>query len=527
MMKNRFLRQMALNWTSCMVILSLCLPLGILLPAGPALAAEGNSVKLEPSKESVPVGEEFNVKVILKTVENTDSFGCCILWNGNGLIECTGVGEGTFYNSVGQTMIVGNKDYDPYEGWTEVQDKNTLKSEYRMVSVAILGDKAPAKEDTVLNLKFKAREAGDVNIQFVKKKKNCTGSECSLPQLVLTTGGTPKLLTIASTDARITVTGSGGGSGGDGGGSSGDGGSSSSPDKPNLIIEQIDPVKVNNTYTVNYKVTNRGGVKSGDFRTGLYISDNGTPYATEDVKSLEPNASYSGAFNEYVLNSLGPEDVIKVWADDNGKLTQGGNDDHYDTWPYYDVIASKIDMNWIEEGQTYEIKYKIKNLGSKEFQASNTGLLVNGKTEIQTCPALAGGEEYEGKFGPVTLSASGADTVKVCADTLGVVEEAREDNNCQEAEWPATGSGAGQPAGGQSSGGQPAGGNASSNTTQGSGNTAQAQSTVASAAMPQIPETRPATPGITISWDYIGGFIGLIFLVGLLGYVFGRLMTER
>ncbi len=520
MMKNRFLRQMALNWTSCMVILSLCLPLGILLPAGPALAAEGNSVKLEPSAESVTVGSKFNVKVQLKTVENTDTFACCILWKGNGRIKCTGVEEGTFYKSVGPTLIIGDKNFDPYEGWTEVQDKNSLKYEYRLVAVALTGDKAPPAEDTVLNLKFVAEAAGDVNIQFVKKQNNCTGSECSLPQLVLTTGGSSKLLTIASTDARITVTGSGGG--GDGGG-----GSSSSPDKPNLIIEQIDPVKVNNTYTVNYKVTNRGGVKSGDFRTGLYISDNGTPYATEDVKSLEPNASYSGNFNEYALNSLGPEDVIKVWADDNGKLTQGGNDDHYDTWPYYDVIASKIDMNWIEEGQTYEIKYKIKNLGSKEFQASNTRILVNGKTEIQTCPALAGGEEYEGKFGPVTLSASGADTIEVCADTLGGVEEAREDNNCREAEWPAAGSGAGQPAGGQSSGGQTGGDNASSNTTQGSGNAAQAQSTVAPAAMPQIPETRPATPGITISWDYIGGFIGLIFLVGLLGYVFGRLMTER
>jgi len=84
---------------------------------------------------------------------------------------------------------------------------------------------------------------------------------------------------------------------------------------------------------------------------------------------------------------------------------------------------------------TYNVTYKVTNQGFAPAGASNTTININGTVIEDNVPGLAVGMSYNNTFGPFTLS-DGADNIQVCIDSNDSVDEACEDNNCLDNEWP-------------------------------------------------------------------------------------------
>jgi subtilase family serine protease len=380
-----------------------------------------------------------------------------------------------------------------------------------------------------------------------------------------------------------------------------------SADQPELIVAEMLPewVTQDETYKVNYVVKNKGGVASTDFTMALYIDGESEPVVTQMVNELAAGETFTGSFDDYEIELSDGEDELKLCVDYEEQVTEGDetNNCSEEIWPTLDLVVSNISVTWIEQEKTYEVTYTIYNTGGIQAEASTTAVTINGKDTFESIPAIEANDKYEAKYGPVTLSESGLDTIEICADFENVVEESNEDNNCTQKKWPEETSeppseadkpdlsikehgkewkekgktyvvnyivenggsadaetfsvtlylnGDSDPVSTESVTGLKAGEiyegkfdqeelelsegeddlkicvDSDNQVSESDENNNCVEFTINSSdespgtSYPQVPETRPPTPGITISWEYIGGIIGLIFLVGLLGFAVGR-----
>lgn len=546
---------------------------GALAPAPEAKANPGNVFSISPAEVEVSPGDEFDIELKLNSEETSDSAGAVIKWSGSGSIQCTGIEEGPYYSDYASTMILGEEDYDPYAGFAD----------QTFLSVTMLSDDsdASAGEGVLFILHFVAESSGSVDITIaeaqlqVSDKANAT----SIARDFTTENGI------------VTIEGG-------------------SADKPDLIIEEMTPewVTQDETYIVNFIVKNKGGADSADFVVALYTDGESDPIVTETINGLASDDTYEGTFDDFEIELSDEEDELKLCADADKEITEGNEDNNCeeDVWPGIDLVVSDIAISWVEQDSTYEITYVIENKGGKSAADTITSISINGDTQFEACPEIASGSDYEGTFGPVTVSDSGLDTVKVCADAEEQIEESSEDNNCLQKKFPAVEEEDGEPSGEigekadltiseygrkwkkegetytvsytiENTGDGDAGAfdvhlyldgseePAATESVKGlkagqtyEGNFGKEEMTVSDGeddlricadaenkvnesnednnceefntsssgeygqSFPQVPEYRPQGPGITISWEYLGGLLGLVFLAGLLGFVLGR-----
>ena len=109
---------------------------------------------VSPSSVTVKAGDQFDVNVVLKTINPVRAAGCELLWAGTGKIECVDkVSEGDFFKSAGKTIKIGG-DYDAATG-TKGQ-----------VAVSSLAEKGAKGEGTLVTFHFKAVTPGEVTLKI-------------------------------------------------------------------------------------------------------------------------------------------------------------------------------------------------------------------------------------------------------------------------------------------------------------------------------------------------------------------------
>ncbi|MEA2075484.1 MAG: CARDB domain-containing protein [Euryarchaeota archaeon] len=99
-----------------------------------------------------------------------------------------------------------------------------------------------------------------------------------------------------------------------------------------------------------------------------------------------------------------------------------------------DLVINHKYETWIEEGQTYNITYNVCNIGCVGAGASKTRVMIDGTPHPPpgNVPALAPNECFTQTLeGPYTCSGDN-DTIKLCADGPGWIDEIDETNNCIE-----------------------------------------------------------------------------------------------
>jgi subtilase family serine protease len=401
-------------------------------------------------------------------------------------------------------------------------------------------------------------------------------------QLAMTSGsGLPTYCQIKSEPGKVTI-------------------GQSASDMPDLMVKDITPEWITDgeSYKVGFTIKNQGGVDAGSFEVGLYTDDESEAVATETITSLAAGAEYEGNFSNYEVTLSDGEDDLKICVDSKEEITESDEENNCleDIWPGADLIVTGTVIKWVQQDETYEISYKVKNAGSKDTIATKTSININGENKyIENCPELEPDDELEVSYGPITVS-DGTDIIKICADSDKQIDETNENNNCVQKQWPVAENteqpsstdeestlvitafsrewvqpgeeytlhytvenqgdadapafnvslyvdNSADPVAGETINGLKKG-----ETYQGSFEdeiikitddedivkiciddgsnckelTVRSSDISSGTASPLVPETRPPSPGITISWEYIGGIIGLVFLIGLLGFALGR-----
>jgi len=115
-----------------------------------------------------------------------------------------------------------------------------------------------------------------------------------------------------------------------------------------------------------------------------------------------------------------------VFYDENGLQL-------YPPVPYPDLEVHGVSQEWIEEGVSYNVTFRVCNDGDAGASASVAGVYIDGSLEdevnIEALPDNCTGIRTSG---PYTVSGE-SDTVMVCADIYDTVGESYEDNNCRTA----------------------------------------------------------------------------------------------
>jgi subtilase family serine protease len=531
-------------------------------------AGTGNSLSVSPVEIEVEKGDEFAVEIMISAEQELHSAQFMMSWKGSGQIICTGIDEGTFFDEYGSTQPFGG-DYD---------NSGTIEA----YSVAILGDPRPSGEGVLAVVHFEAQKDGEVDLKLI--------------DTIFWSDAAGDIFTDEVNNGRVII-----------------GGAVS--DEPELEIEEVSSewVTENESYKVSYVVKNRGGESADAFTVGLYIDGADNPEITERVNGLAAGDTYDGTFDDYEIEITDEMDELELVADIEGEVTESDKDNnsYESTWPGSDLVISNLSVQWLEEGSTYELSFTVENTGVGDVSTSILSISIDGEQlTTMSCPNIDAGETYKQTYGPVTLS-DGKDTIEVCADYEDRINEADEDNNCMQAEWPDKG----QPGGqtdedpsedkegidlsvsdysvewNEESTGYVISYSVENDGTENTGaftvelyvddstepvatetvmalntrdsyegsfdgytiilsdeedtikicvdsaneiseinennNSEQFVVDLSSVSegkqiFPQVPETRPPTPGITISWEYISGIIGMVFLVGLLGFALGR-----
>ncbi len=104
--------------------------------------------------------------------------------------------------------------------------------------------------------------------------------------------------------------------------------------------------------------------------------------------------------------------------------------------PMPDLNLTEMEVGWDVEGSTYTVTYTVKNTGTEKAGESQTHIYIGGVfKQSDSVDLLEESGSDSGTFGPFTLS-DNSDTITVCADGEGEVEESNEDNNCLPKEFP-------------------------------------------------------------------------------------------
>jgi hypothetical protein len=181
----------------------------------------------------------------------------------------------------------------------------------------------------------------------------------------------------------------------------------------------------------------------------------GCPWNCDNSVSVyydfDEDASYSGLFGPCC-------NLLSVGAGNNpGLFNEGGASTHCDggfcIYPVQGddandcgeakpdlVITDKYEA-WINQQEnTYNITYTVCNIGCVAAGESRTKVMIDGSPHPPpgVVPALDTGECFTQTLeGPYTCSCGddGVDTIKLCADGPGWIDESNENNNCLENVW--------------------------------------------------------------------------------------------
>ncbi|MCL0061077.1 hypothetical protein M1N88_04365, partial [Dehalococcoidia bacterium] len=206
------------------------------------------------------------------------------------------------------------------------------------------------------------------------------------------------------------------------------------PPMPDLVVTDVSTewVEVGETYTVTFTIENQGGAEAIASTASIKIDD--AEADTADVPALAAGATHEVTTDAFTLT--GDEDTIKVVADSLGVVTEGdeGNNSLETTLAAVrpDLVVTDVSTEWEDVGETYTVTFTIKNEGDAEAAASTASIKIDGVEEATAdVPVLAAGATHEVTTEAFTLTDE-EDTIKVVADSLGVVTEGNEGNNSRE-----------------------------------------------------------------------------------------------
>jgi hypothetical protein len=198
-------------------------------------------------------------------------------------------------------------------------------------------------------------------------------------------------------------------------------------EKPDLVIEKSVTIEDGN-FTVYYTVKNIGNGPAGASNTTIYIDS--VNVLEDPVPALASGDSFT--------NTVGPFDCpcdttlnVTVCADNGNVVAESDetNNCEINEVPcppcMPDLVITDI---WAEDNK---IHYTIKNVGGAAAGVSDSGLYIDGRYLARDrVDGLASGESSTESFGRYGYTPG--DTVKVCADYQGRIEESDETNNCRE-----------------------------------------------------------------------------------------------
>jgi len=207
----------------------------------------------------------------------------------------------------------------------------------------------------------------------------------------------------------------------------------------NLQVTVEEPVKEpdlkitdvwNDDSTIYYKIKNVGNKKAGASSTSLTVDSDFK--ASDSVASLNPGVTRTESFT-YSWNCTSTTDTIKVCADYQDDVDESSETNNCRTETWSCLQDLKITDVW-NVGNT--IYYKIKNVGIKKAEASNTSLTVDDvfKT-FDSVASLEPEEERTESFNYTWNCTNTNDMIDVCADYMDELEEGSETNNCRQETW--------------------------------------------------------------------------------------------
>ncbi|MCL0099048.1 hypothetical protein M1O16_04350, partial [Dehalococcoidia bacterium] len=206
------------------------------------------------------------------------------------------------------------------------------------------------------------------------------------------------------------------------------------PPQPDLVVTHVSTkwVDVGETYTVTFTIKNQGNLDAAASTASIVID--GTEAATADIPALAAGATHEVTTDAFTLTA--DEDTIKVFADKYDDVTEGNEDNNYKTItilrPMPDLVVTAVSTEWEDVGETYTVTFTIKNEGDAPAAESTASIKIDGVEKATAdIPALAAGATHEVTTDAFTLT-DDYDTIKVVADSLGVVTEANEGNNSRE-----------------------------------------------------------------------------------------------
>jgi len=210
--------------------------------------------------------------------------------------------------------------------------------------------------------------------------------------------------------------------------------------KPDLVVKEKHEAWIIpwQTYTVHYTLENVGDKTASAGHDVQLTVDDVAVESQEIGVELAPGATYTGEFTK-VITLSDDLDYVEVCADAKGDVEESDegknclpNEIHVP--PIANLIVNIPDPEWLVYGQSYFVRYVIRNIGNDTAAAGHDASLeVDGAIlEWQQVPAaLAPGASYSGVFARLVPLSDGRDEVTVCADVNGKVAERNETDNCR------------------------------------------------------------------------------------------------
>jgi hypothetical protein len=117
-------------------------------------------------------------------------------------------------------------------------------------------------------------------------------------------------------------------------------------------------------------------------------------------------------------------------GDDDGECNGVIKDQGGPGIPKPDLVITEKYETFVDGG-SFNITYKVNNIGCADAGASNTTIYIDGVPLEVPTPAIPRGECHENTVGPFDCPCGVTLNVTVCADNDDVVEECNETNNCK------------------------------------------------------------------------------------------------
>ena len=207
-----------------------------------------------------------------------------------------------------------------------------------------------------------------------------------------------------------------------------------------MVVAQPTPILISGY------VTYHNGSSVLNLNVTITVNSSGEGFMARTI----PNLNYYRALTDSTHVSVG--DTIKINATDGtcynetchnitkGDVESGGLFMHNLTLavpiePDLVVVNKSKSEKWLDlRNKTYNITYTVENRGGKATETNTTITIDGNVTLMDPVPALASGAKNTSTVGPFTMSGKN-DTIKVCANGEGVINESNETNNCEENEF--------------------------------------------------------------------------------------------